>query len=151
MILEDKFIKILIAIVLFFLAISFLYIGNQFIKYLLFRSKVIDITTVSTEDSVPLRNGSRIGFYERVLYFIGIITQNWILVSLVVGLKTISRYQKLDNQDNAEYFLIGSLLSLIYSIIVSGLFILSYKIFGIEYLDYIYNLTIHNINIVNLK
>jgi hypothetical protein len=148
---EDKFIKILLAITFLGLSICFLYIGNQIIKYFLFKSRVLDTTTVSQEDSEPLKNGSRIGFYERVLYFIGIVTQNWILVSLVVGLKTISRYQKLDNQNNAEYFLIGSLLSLIYSIIVSMLFIFSYKIFGIEYLDYIYNLTVHNINVVNLK
>jgi hypothetical protein len=148
---EDKFIKILLAITFLGLSIYFLYIGNQIIKYFLFKSRVLDTTTVSQEDSEPLKNGSRIGFYERVLYFIGIVTQNWILVSLVVGLKTISRYQKLDNQNNAEYFLIGSLLSLIYSIIVSMLFIFSYKIFGIEYLDYIYNLTVHNINVVNLK
>jgi hypothetical protein len=148
---EDQFIKILLAITFLSLSIYFLYIGNQIIKYFLFKSKVLDTITVSQEDSQPLKNGSRIGFYERVLYFIGIVTQNWILVSLVVGLKTISRYQKLDNQDNAEYFLIGSLLSLIYSIIISALFIFSYKIFGIEYLDYVYNLTVHNINVINSK
>lgn len=148
---EDIFIKNLIAISLFGLAIYLLYIGNQFIKYFLFKSKILEITTVSQENSVPLKNGSRIGFYERVLYFIGIVTQNWILVSLVVGLKTISRYQELNEQEKAEYFLIGSFLSLIYSIIIFVLFIFSYKIFGIEYLDYIYNLTVHNINVVDPK
>lgn len=101
---EDIFIKNLIAISLFGLAIYLLYIGNQFIKYFLFKSKILEITTVSQENSVPLKNGSRIGFYERVLYFIGIVTQNWILVSLVVGLKTISRYQELNEQEKAEYF-----------------------------------------------
>ena len=73
--------------------------------------------------STPNGNGAKIGNLERILYMIGIISQNWSLIAIVLGLKTIARYKKLEEQVFSEYFLIGSLVSLVYSIIISVSFL----------------------------
>lgn len=141
---NEIFIKLVIAFSLLAIAIFFLWFGNTIIRRILLESKS---SNDEESDDAPLKNGRRIGFYERILYFIGIITQNWILISIVVALKTISRYKELDEQIKSEYFLIGSLLSLIYVIVISTLFIVFLKIFGIDFIDRINELLTFNIKL----
>jgi len=74
-------------------------------------------------ESTPNGNGARIGNLERLLYFISIIFQNWSLLAIVLGLKTIARHKKLEEQNFSEYFLIGSFSSLLYSIVISAIFL----------------------------
>ena len=107
---DKAFFCIIILSVTFFL-ITFL--GNRIIKQFL----PPDI------QSTPNGNGARIGNLERLLYFISIIFQNWSLLAIVLGLKTIARYKKLEEQKFSEYFLIGSFSSLLYSIIISAIFL----------------------------
>lgn len=64
--------------------------------------------------------GRVIGTLERSLIFLSILLRSWELIVVVVTLKTIARYQELDKQITAEYFLIGSLTSLLWTIICSG-------------------------------
>ncbi|KAB7887056.1 hypothetical protein [Poseidonibacter ostreae] len=108
--------------------------------------KVI-LASVNASAGGVLGNGEKIGKLERLLYFAGVITQNWILISLIIGLKTISRFQKLNKQKRAEYFLIGSLSSLLYSIIIGYLFLGAIKLFEFNYLINILNI-VHSLNIV---
>ena len=70
-------------------------------------------------DDVTLRGGRYIGMLERSLIFIGIVSQHWELVAGVVALKSVARYKELDRQINAEYFLIGSLTSILWAILVA--------------------------------
>lgn len=120
--------------------------GNHVIK------KVLSLRGTSTKESNTPNikgNGSLIGNLERILFFIGVVFQNWTLIAIVVALKTIGRYNKLDNQEFAEYFLIGSLLSLLYSIFL-GLFFL-FIISNINDFNFLKNSidTVYKIEIVN--
>ena len=91
----------------------------------------------------------KIGFIERILYFISIISQNWALISIVIVLKSIARYKEIDNQIKAEYFLIGSLLSLLFAIMISVIFIAFDKIHNLEIINYIVSLVSYNLKIIN--
>ena len=91
----------------------------------------------------------KIGFIERILYFISIISQNWALISIVIVLKSIARYKEIDNQIKAEYFLIGSLLILLFAILISVIFIAFDKIHNLEIINYIVSLVSYNLKIIN--
>lgn len=58
--------------------------------------------------------GRHIGNLERILMAVGFYSNKWEIVTAVVALKTLARFKQLDNKDFAEYFLIGSMCSLIY-------------------------------------
>lgn len=79
-------------------------------------------------------NGKFIGNLERFLVFVSIIVNQWSLLAIIVALKTIARYTELDDQEKAEYFLIGSMLSLIWAILLGFVFI--YFIKETEYLKF---------------
>lgn len=66
-----------------------------------------------------LAAGRAIGILERSLVLIGIVSARWEVVAGVVALKTVARYKELDQQFNAEYFLIGSLASLLWAAVVT--------------------------------
>ena len=68
--------------------------------------------------------GMHIGFLERFLIFVFIINSQWAAVGLLLTAKSIFRFSEIEkNRKLAEYFLIGTLISLTLSIIIS----LSYK------------------------
>lgn len=124
-----NFIEVSIFLFIFFIVYLYLLtnIGNILIKKVLaLRSNPDD----NLESVSKKGNGSLIGNLERILFFIGVVLQNWTLIGIIVALKTIGRYNKLDNQEFAEYFLIGSFLSLLYSILLGLIFI-----FIISYID----------------
>lgn len=96
-----------------------LYAGNFIAKKIL--------SNRGEQTLAPLKNGKMIGNLERLLIFIAIIIQEWSLVGIVVVLKTIARYKELDDQDKSEYFLIGSLFSLLWAVSISVLVLLIIK------------------------
>lgn len=60
------------------------------------------------------RLGRHIGAAERALLFMGLYADRWELVTGVIALKALARFKEMERKDFAEYFLIGSLWSLIY-------------------------------------
>ncbi len=66
-------------------------------------------------EHVSLRAGRTIGVLERLLVFFGLSVGSWEMLAAVIALKTVARYAKLDEQNNAEYFLIGSLTSILWA------------------------------------
>jgi hypothetical protein len=52
-----------------------------------------------------------------------------------VALKTVARYSKLDDQDKAEYFLIGSLASILWAVIVTGFAVIYDRYLGFRVLS----------------
>ncbi|GJL93182.1 hypothetical protein [Hyphococcus sp.] len=74
--------------------------------------------------------GRVIGSLERILIFIGVLTVRWEVLAGVVALKTVARYKELDTQLNAEYFLIGSLASILWAVVVAALFVFFDAQFG---------------------
>ena len=72
-----------------------------------------------TGETITLRAGRVIGVLERILIFVGLTASSWEILAGVVALKTVARYSKLDEQNKAEYFLIGSLASILWAVIVT--------------------------------
>ena len=97
--------------------------GNRFCRAVLAASgahAAPDTAGASPEDEArALAAGRAIGVLERSLVLVGIVTARWEVVAGVVALKTVARYKELDQQFNAEYFLIGSLASLLWAALVT--------------------------------
>jgi hypothetical protein len=72
-----------------------------------------------TGETITLRAGRVIGVLERMLIFVGLTANSWEILAGVVALKTVARYSKLDEQNKAEYFLIGSLASILWAVLVT--------------------------------
>lgn len=70
--------------------------------------------------------GGVIGILERILALICIVQQAYACIGLILTAKSIARYDKISkNPRFAEYYLIGTLSSLLYTIAVyAGIFIL---------------------------
>lgn len=64
--------------------------------------------------------GRTIGWLERVILAIGIVTQRWEILAAVIALKTVARFKELDEQLPAEYFLVGSLFSILWAMLVTA-------------------------------
>jgi hypothetical protein len=69
----------------------------------------LDIAPPST--AAEIVRGRIIGYLERPIVFILIITGNFVSLGLVFAAKTLTRFGKLNNRAFAEYYLIGTLLS----------------------------------------
>lgn len=82
-------------------------------------------------DKISLRAGRTIGVLERLLVAFGLIASSWEILAAVIALKTVARYAKLDDQNNAEYFLIGSLASILWAVLVTGLLIVFDREWGL--------------------
>jgi hypothetical protein len=72
-------------------------------------------------EKITLRAGRVIGILERLLIFVGLVASSWEILAGVVALKTVARYSDLDKQDKAEYFLIGSLASILWAVVITAL------------------------------
>ena len=69
----------------------------------------LDIAPPSTPAEAD--RGRIIGYLERPIVFILIITGSYLSLGLVFAAKTLTRFGKLNNRAFAEYYLIGTLLS----------------------------------------
>lgn len=102
-------------------------IGNYVCKWVLMFSGIVSSTAEPSskkEDKIRAKAGWYIGILERGLICIGIVFGSWEVLVAVIALKTVARYKELDEQINAEYFLIGSLASMLWAIIIT--IVLSY-------------------------
>lgn len=97
-----------------FISLSIFIIGTYFaayfIKNYLSSKKIID-------DSNPLSFGFKIGIIERTLAILLVVTNNYPTLAVIIALKTLTRYKKIEeNKDFGDYYLMGNLLSLLFSI-----------------------------------
>jgi hypothetical protein len=99
--------------------------GGYLIRYL-----TLDIAPkTTTKDHAHLENaGLYVGWIERLLVITAILVQSPALVGLILTGKSIARFPEFKEARFAEYFLIGTLLSIALSI-VGGIF-LSHLIYG---------------------
>ncbi|MGI1691566.1 DUF3307 domain-containing protein [Thermoanaerobacter uzonensis] len=81
--------------------------GAIFIKYVLL-SPNIHVSKVEITSS-----GKIIGMLERTLMVTLIAVNQMAAASFVIAAKSIARYKELDNKDFAEYYLIGTMLSML--------------------------------------
>ena len=100
------------------------WVGNKLCR------KVLDLATVEVSpkedvqekhavENVAFKAGRYIGLFERLLISLGIIVHQWEIIVAVIALKTVARYKEIDNQITAEYFLVGSLVSLLWAVLVT--------------------------------
>lgn len=69
------------------------------------------------------RAGRVIGWLERIMLSVGIISGSLEIVAAVIALKTVARFKELDDQATAEYFLVGSLFSLLWALLITGVWL----------------------------
>lgn len=91
-------------------------------------------TPPETGEKITLRAGRVIGVLERLLIFFGLIANSWEILAAVVALKTVARYRELDEQNRAEYFLIGSLASIVWAVAMTAVIAIYDRYWGIELL-----------------
>ena len=138
----DPMLKYYDEVLLIITVLTFLlYVGNWIVKRILSNRSEVTLA--------PFKNGKMIGSLERLLILIAIIIQEWSLIGIVVALKTIARYKELDDQDKSEYFLIGSLFSLLWAVSVSVLVLFIIKVTGcFEQLEFLVNDKTMNVKII---
>ena len=60
--------------------------------------------------------GKLIGILERGLIYFLIIFNQIAAIAIIIALKSIARFKEMDDKNFAEYFLIGSLLSIVVAV-----------------------------------
>jgi hypothetical protein len=93
--------------------------GNRFSR--LFLQASGSLPSPPTKLQLRVKAGRFIGILERSLIVIGIVMGSWEVILAVIAIKTVGRYQELDDKDAAEYFLVGSLASILWAVVVAGL------------------------------
>jgi len=56
------------------------------------------------------------GYLERLLVYVLVLNGQWAALGLVVAAKSIARFPELKNQDFSDYYLIGTLTSLVVAV-----------------------------------
>lgn len=85
-----------------------------------------------TGGTAPYPAGRIIGWLERSILAIGILSHRWEVLAAVIALKSVARFKDLDDQRFAEYFLVGSLFSVLWAIVItSGWMAYDYR-YGID-------------------
>ena len=89
------------------------------IRFILQKKKTIPLIDNKPEkqDTEEYNRGRLIGILERFLIFSMVILNSIAGIAIIIALKSLARFEKLKDKNFAEYFLIGSLLSLILSIL----------------------------------
>ena len=103
-------------------------LGNQFCRLFLRLSG--SAPTAAKQSETRIAAGRYIGLLERLLIIIGLVMGSWEVMVAVVALKTVARYKELDEQIPAEYFLVGSLASILWAVVIAGLLIVYDSTFG---------------------
>ncbi len=69
-------------------------------------------TPQKQKDDIELDRGKIIGILERSFYYFLILSNNFSGIAIIIALKSLARFKRLEEKEFAQYFLIGSLLSL---------------------------------------
>ena len=92
------------------------YVGNVICRILF---KITGLAAATAQVPVPdYRAGRVIGILERLILAAGILLHSWEILAAVIALKTVARFQKMDQREFAEYFLVGSLFSILWTLAV---------------------------------
>lgn len=94
------------------------WVGNGICRYIFSFTGLKDaIANLPT----PTHSAGRwIGTFERLILAIGIVVQSWEVLAAVIALKTVARFKDMDERDFAEYFLVGSLFSIFWTMLVTS-------------------------------
>lgn len=101
--------------------LGFLYLINEAnlpIRIILLGLKVIPKDERSNRDEGELKAGRVIGVFERIILYIFVIGGQYAALGLILAAKAYARSKRMDDQDFAEYVLIGTLISTSFALIV---------------------------------
>jgi len=104
-------------------------LGNVLCRTLLIGLKRPQVAGSATASAYSA--GRLIGWLERLVLAAGLLSNSWEILAAVIALKTVARFKELDQQDFAEYFLVGSLFSILWAILVTGAWMLYDQQLGI--------------------
>ena len=76
--------------------------------------------------------GRIIGGLERLILAAGIVAQSWEVLAAVIALKTVARFKELEHQLPAEYFLVGSLFSVLWAMLITGAWLAYDQALGLD-------------------
>jgi hypothetical protein len=88
--------------------------------------------TQNADTSDTQRAGRVIGCLERIILAVGIVTHSWEVLAAVIALKTIGRFKDLDDKPFADYFLVGSLFSVLWAVLITSGWLIYDHQFGIN-------------------
>lgn len=121
------------------IALWLLTIAGNWLCRLLFKKTGLKGALVTTqgrekpeEVSVSQPAGRTIGGLERIILAIGVVCQRWEILAAVVALKTVARFKELDEQISAEYFLVGSLFSVLWAMLITAAWLGYDHYFGMD-------------------
>ena len=80
---------------------------------------IFSATGSAPDTSDTHRAGWIIGWLERLVLALGIAAQRWEILAAVIALKSVARFKELNEKRFAEYFLIGSLFSFLWAILIT--------------------------------
>lgn len=113
----QKYLQFIVSILLIFKP------ANILIKNVLNKNNINNEIESSNENS-PLKLGRMIGNFERLLILLLLCVNQYVVIGYIFTAKSIARWKKLtEDKDFAEYYLVGTLLSVIVSIVVYLIFI----------------------------
>jgi hypothetical protein len=106
------------------------YVGNVICRQIF---KVTGLTAATAQLPAPdYRAGRVIGILERLILAAGILLHSWEILAAVIALKTVARFQKMDQREFAEYFLVGSMFSILWTLVVTAAWSAYDHRFGID-------------------
>jgi hypothetical protein len=116
--------------------------GNKICKFVLNAAEIRPDTASSSASSSSAMAGGLnaqtfaagrfIGGLERTIIVLGLVAGSWEVVASVIALKSVARFKELDHQLKAEYFLIGSLTSVLWSFLMAGAVVYYDKTLGLH-------------------
>jgi hypothetical protein len=110
---QPDYTKILAVLVVY---VATIFSGGYVVRYLT-KSLIRDLPRMADETSEHLQNaGMYIGWLERILILTAVIMRSPATIGLVLTAKSIVRYQEMKSGRFAEYFLHGTLLSIVLAI-----------------------------------
>ncbi len=88
-----------------------LFVGHLFVKLMMRRFR-------PPPSSGFQGAGALIGFLERTLTLTFVLLGDYTAIALIFAAKSIARYKKLEDQDFAEYYLIGTFSSILFALLM---------------------------------
>jgi hypothetical protein len=85
----------------------------------------------NTAESKEHPAGWIIGWLERLIIAVGLAVSSWEVLAAVIALKSVARFKDLDKQKFAEYFLVGSLFSILWTLIITNAWLAYDNQFGV--------------------
>lgn len=69
-----------------------------------------------------MKTGKWIGILERILILMFLLSNQLASIGFIIAVKSLARFKMMENKIFSEYFLIGTLMSLVYTFAIYSIF-----------------------------